>query len=101
MGTQGGGLGASPRPEDETAKSDFKSEQSRSALTAGKILLEWKTQGLSDVGATQENYKEKITQVKQGVSEAILQEQVPPGYHETIRKYFETVGEDVAKPSGR
>ncbi|MGD1000621.1 MAG: hypothetical protein ABSA67_07970 [Candidatus Brocadiia bacterium] len=101
MGTEGEGLAASARPEDDSVKSDFKSEQSRSALTAGKILLQWKTQGMSDVGSTEENYKEKVSEVKQGVSEAILQEQVPPGYHEAIRKYFETVGEDVAKPSGR
>ena len=47
MGTQGEGLAASPRPEDRSVKSDFKSEQSRSALTAGKILLQWKTQGMS------------------------------------------------------
>ena len=56
---------------------------------------------MSNVGSTQENYMEKVSEVKQGVSEAILKEQVPPGYHEAIRKYFETVGEDVAKPSGR
>ena len=48
MGTEGGGLGATPRPEDDTTKSGFKSEQSRSALAAGKILLQWKSQGLSE-----------------------------------------------------
>jgi hypothetical protein len=30
-----------------------------------------------------------LQQVKQGATEAILQERVPPGYHSGIRKYFD------------
>ena len=100
MGGPGIGEGG-VAPEDETTKSDFKSEQSKSALTAGKILLQWKTQGMSDAGAAQQNYMEKVAAVKQGASEAVLQEQVPPGYHQAISKYFDTIGEGLAKPSGQ
>jgi hypothetical protein len=32
-----------------------------------------------------------VREVKQGVSEAIQQEQVPPGYHDAIKKYFDTL----------
>ncbi len=31
--------------------------------------------------------------VKQGVSEALQAEQVPPGYHDAIKKYFDTLPE--------
>jgi hypothetical protein len=39
--------------------------------------------------------------VKQGVSEAIQQEQVPPGYHEAIKKYFDTLPEKPAEKSAK
>jgi hypothetical protein len=78
-------------PEDDSAKTGFKTEQSKSAVTAGKVLLSMQTKGLSDTGEAEENYATSINQVKQGVSEAILQEQVPPGYHEEIKKYFDTL----------
>jgi hypothetical protein len=35
--------------------------------------------------------------VKQGVAEAIRSEQVPPGYHTTIQKYFDRLGEKPEK----
>jgi hypothetical protein len=60
-------------------------------VTAGKVLLSMQTKGLSDTGEAEENYAKSISEVKQGVSEAILQEQVPPGYHEEIKKYFDTL----------
>jgi len=63
-------------------------EQSKSAVTAGKILMSVKTQGLSDRGDAKKEYRTLIQKVKQGSSEAILQEQVPPGYHEGIKSYF-------------
>jgi hypothetical protein len=81
-------------PEDPDQKTDFKSERSRSALQAGKILLQWKTREVSDAGAVRERYRSQLEAVKQGVSEAILQERVPPGYHEAIRKYFDTLGDE-------
>lgn len=80
-------------PEKPDADTGFKSERSRSAFKAGKILLQWKTQQLSDRGTAKENYAEQIQTVKQGMSEAILQERVPPGYHDAIKKYFDALGE--------
>lgn len=101
---EGPGMGKNPgqgkggkAEEDDSKKSDFKTEKSSSPLTAGKILLEWKTRELSDPGKAKEAYLESVRDVKQGVSEAILQEQVPPGYHEAIRKYFDNL-EEEAKP---
>ena len=88
----GEGMGAGEaEPEDESAQTGFKTEQSKSAVTAGKVLLSLKSKGLSDTGEAEVDYATQINKVKQGVSEAILQDQVPPGYHEEIKKYFDTL----------
>ena len=42
-------------------------------------------------GTRAEDFRNTVREVKQGVSEAIQQEQVPPGYHEAIKKYFDTL----------
>jgi hypothetical protein len=86
-GTGKGGLA----PEDETLDTGFKTEKSKSALRAGKILMTWETQQLSDPGHARENYIENVAAVRQGVNEAILSDQIPPGYHDSIQKYFDTL----------
>ncbi|MFH0911929.1 MAG: hypothetical protein V1918_10550 [Planctomycetota bacterium] len=89
---KGPGLGEGGKaPEDETLKTDYKSERSKSALTAGKMLLQWKTRGLSDAGQAEEDYLRQVQEVKQNAGEAVLQEEVPPGYHESIKRYFDTL----------
>lgn len=90
MGGRGMGRGAKA-PEDDSITTDFKTEQSKSAVTAGKILLSVKTKGVSDRGDAKKEYRTAIEKVKQGYSEAILQEQVPPGYHDGIKKYFDNI----------
>ena len=88
----GPGIGdGSKRPEDDSVKSDFKSEKSPTKLAGGKLLLEWKTKEVGDTGARAEEYRDALAKVKQGVSEAIQQEQAPPGYHEAIKKYFDSL----------
>ena len=89
-GGEGQGKGGKP-PEDPNAKSAFKSEKSKSALHAGKTLMQWKTQEVAEPGKAKIDYKGAMDKVKQGASEAILQEQIPPGYHEAIKKYFDIV----------
>jgi hypothetical protein len=86
-GMGGGGVA----PEDDSVETDFKTEQSKSAVTAGKVLLSVKTKGLSDKGDAKKEYRSAIQKVKQGYSEAILQEQIPPGYHEGIKSYFDNL----------
>lgn len=88
MGNKGRGRGGKA-PEDPDAESDFVPEQSRSAMTAGKILMEWKTKGLADAGSSKVEYARQVENLKRGVAEAILHEQIPPGYHEAIQKYFD------------
>jgi hypothetical protein len=89
LGDPGGGGGKAP--EDDSIETDFKTEQSKSAITAGKVLLSVKTKGLSDKGDAKKEYQGLIRKVKQGYSEAILQEQIPPGYHEGIKSYFDNL----------
>lgn len=90
--TGGEGMGSGGKaPEDDSITTDFKTEQSKSAVTAGKVLLSVKTKGLSDKGDASKEYKTLIQKVKQGYSEAILQEQIPPGYHEGIKSYFDNL----------
>ena len=96
----GPGIGEGGKaPEKDDAKTDFKSERSRSAHTAGKILLQWKVKEVSEPGSVKENYQSQLDAVKRGVSEAILQEQVPPGYHEAIKRYFDSLRETRDEPA--
>jgi hypothetical protein len=90
MGGRGIGEGG-VAPEDDSVATGFKTEQSKSAVTAGKVLLSVKTKGMSDRGDAKKEYREAIQKVQQGVSEAILQEQIPPGYHEGIKSYFDNL----------
>ncbi len=96
----GSGPGMGPNPgqgqggkaeENDEAETGFKQERSPTQLSAGKTLLQWKTQELGPKGTRPEDYQEAVKQVKQGVSEAIAAEQVPPGYHGAIQKYFDSL----------
>ncbi|HUT37273.1 MAG TPA: hypothetical protein VNE39_27575 [Planctomycetota bacterium] len=96
----GPGIGEGGKaPEKPDEKSHFKTERSRSAHTAGKILLQWKVKEMSDPGSVKENYQAQIEAIQRGVSEAILQEQVPPGYHDTIKRYFDSLKETRDEPA--
>jgi hypothetical protein len=91
-GTGGTGSGQGGRPpEDDSLRTGFQPEQSRSTMTAGAVLLQWQSRGVSAPGQALQTYQEAIRRVRQGASEAVLTEQVPPGYHEAIRRYFETI----------
>lgn len=96
LGGQGIGKGGQA-PEDDSIKTDFQTEQSKSAVKAGKVLMSMKAQGLGEKGAASQDYRGLIQQVRQGVSEAIEQEQVPPGYHDGIKSYFDTLDKSNAK----
>jgi hypothetical protein len=86
------GMGNGQRvAEDDTVKNDYQSEQSQSAVKAGKVLMSMKAKGLGEKGAVAQDYRGLMQQVRQGVSEAIEQEQIPPGYHDSIKSYFDTL----------
>jgi hypothetical protein len=81
------------RDEKDSANSKFKTEISKSQVTKGKVLLSLKTKGMGEHVDFKEQYKAAVHDIKQGVSEAIQQEEIPPGYHEGIKSYFESLDE--------
>ncbi len=90
----GGNPGAGGKaPEDATLPRAFKPEKEQSHFAGGKTLLQWKTKEVGETGARAEDFREAIRDVKQRVSEAITTEQVPPGYHGAIQKYFDSLPE--------
>jgi len=95
-GGQGQGRGGQP-PEAPGLKTTFKSEKVKSALQAGKILMQWKTQELAEPGEAKVDYAEQVKRVKQGVSEAILQEEIPPQYQKAIQDYFDNYQAEPGK----
>ena len=96
------GQGFGPRPYgDENSKTDFHPEKSISQLQPGKMLMEWKTREVSESGPAREEYLQAMQNVRQAASEAVVSEQIPPGYQATIKNYFDTLHHDsgaTAKP---
>jgi len=93
-GTGGRGMGRGGDPgEDDDADTGFKKETSKSSITAGKVLLSMKVKGVSEAGDTKQQYQQLIRNVREGLSEAIELEEIPPGYVPGIKKYFNTLDE--------
>lgn len=93
----GGGIGiGGETTEDDSIKTGFKSEKSKSAITAGKMLMKWKSKELGAAGEIEINRDASLQSVRQGADEAILQEQIPPGYHEAIKTYFDSIDQSEA-----
>ena len=93
MGPNGNPGAGGKAPEDDSLTSAFKTEKEQSKFAGGKTLLQWKTKEVGETGARAEDYREAVRDVKQRVSEAIVAEQVPPGYHGAIQKYFDSLPE--------
>jgi hypothetical protein len=84
------------REENDSKKSKFKTELSKSQISKGKVLLTIKTKGMGEHADVKEQYRSAVRDVKQGLSEAILREEIPPGYHEGIKGYFDSIEETPA-----
>jgi hypothetical protein len=92
----GPGQGYGPRPHgDENSQTDFHPEKAASMLQPGKMLMEWKTREVSEAGPAREEYLRAVQDVRQQASEAVVQEQIPPGYQAAIKKYFDTLHNDA------
>ncbi len=90
MGGRGQGEG-NRAPEDDSLVTDSKSERSKSAMRAGKILMQWESDESADKGRVAEEYDRRISQLREGISEAVVSEGIPPLYHDTIRRYFDSM----------
>lgn len=92
-GTNGLGGGGGQPGENDVETSTVK-QNAKSKTQPGKILMEWKTKGLSEAGEVNEDYQAAMQEIREGVDEAISKEKIPPGYHEIIKKYFSSEGLD-------
>jgi len=91
----GPGYGYGPRPYgDDNAANGLQPEKSPSLLQPGRMLMEWKTREVSDAGPAREEYLRAVQDVRQQASEAVVQEQIPPGYQAAIKQYFDTLPND-------
>ena len=89
---QGGTVG-----EDPSAKTALKDEKSKSQIGAGKLLMQWKEEGVGEIGDRGGDYQAAVRAIKDGVAEAIRNEQIPPGYHSAIQKYFDRLPAEAPK----
>lgn len=98
-GTGGKGFGEGGEvDEDDAIATDFIDEKSKAAIQKGKILLSMKTKGLSDSGDISDaDYKRIVGEIQQSLDDVIEQEQIPPGYLEGIKKYFDTLEKEQQK----
>lgn len=96
LGQRGIGRGGEA-PEDDSVETGFQAEQSKSAVVAGKMLLSMQQKGEAERGEVVRDYKSLVQTVKQGAMQALNTEQIPPGYHDGIKGYFDAL-ESGAKP---
>jgi hypothetical protein len=92
-GTKGAGEGTGAAKADEDPlKAEFVNEKAKSAIQKGKVLLSMKSKGQSDPAELKDsNYKVIIGEIRQSIDDVITQEEIPPGYVEGIKKYFDSL----------
>jgi len=95
LGGEGQGRG-DKAPENDELASKFKDENSTSPVKAGKMLMSLNSKGEGEKGESKETYQNLVRTLQQGVSEAIQKEDIPPGYQDNIKKYFEDLDEEPA-----
>jgi hypothetical protein len=95
----GGGTGSGGEtPEDDSDPEGYKDEKTKTRIKAGKILLSIKTKEHAeetdfDPDALRK-YRTSVSSLKDGVQSAIENEEIPPGYVDGIKEYFDKI-EDV------
>ncbi len=98
MGKGGEGERDAPgamQDEDDSDPEGYKDEKTKTQIQAGKILLSIKTKE----AATEKDfdpeelkkYESTVSEIKSGVQAAIENEQIPPGYVDGIKSYFDNL----------
>lgn len=90
MGGRGIGQGGKAA-EDNSIATSFTPERSPAMLQAGKTLMEWSQKGQGDKNAPAGANDNALQSVREGVGEAMVKEQVPGVYRESIQKYFDSL----------
>ncbi|MFM7057005.1 MAG: hypothetical protein ACKO2P_08795 [Planctomycetota bacterium] len=90
VGGQGGMMA-----EDNSDPEGYKDERTRGQITAGKLLLSIRTRE----AATEKDfdpeelrkYRNSVSEIRSGVQAAIEAEEIPPGYVDGIKQYFDAL----------
>jgi hypothetical protein len=90
MGMQGPGTGEGGKaPEKPDEQMSSQATRVNSDFRPRDIIASWKTEGEAERGEQTKDYEHTIPTRPQEVSEAILREQIPAGYHQGIRDFFQ------------
>ncbi|MEY3172832.1 MAG: hypothetical protein RLZZ436_745, partial [Planctomycetota bacterium] len=73
----------------------YKDERTRAQITAGKLLLSIRTrEAASEKDFDPEElrkYENSVSEIRNGVQAAIESEEIPPGYVDGIKQYFDSL----------
>ncbi|MFM7039869.1 MAG: hypothetical protein ACKO2L_19350 [Planctomycetaceae bacterium] len=98
VGGQGGMMS-----EDNSDPEGYKDERTRGQITAGKLLLSIRTRE----SATEKDfdpeelrkYQNSVSEIRSGVQAAIESEEIPPGYVDGIKEYFNSLQPSADSPA--
>ncbi|MCA9051717.1 MAG: hypothetical protein KDA89_23425 [Planctomycetaceae bacterium] len=95
---EGGGRGVGrggETPEDDSDPEGYKKEKEKPQIQAGKMLLSIKTKEYAEEKdfdpEKMREYQQGLRELKTGVQSAIDSEEIPPGYIEGIKGYFDKI----------
>ena len=92
----GGGVGrGGETPEDDSDPEGYKKEKEKPQIQAGKILLSIKTKEYAEEKdfdpEKMRQYQKSVNAIKESVQSAIDSEEIPPGYVDGIKGYFDKI----------
>lgn len=88
MGGPGTGTGG-VAPEKPDEEMDSQASRVQTGFDPNDVIMKWKIEGEAKEGTVERNYRHFLPETPQEVSEAIVQENIPAGYHEGIQGYFD------------
>lgn len=95
---EGGGRGVGrggETPEDDSDPEGYKTEKERPQVQAGKVLLSIKSKDYAQEKdfdpEKMREYQNTVSALKSSVQSAIDTEEIPPGYVESIKGYFDKI----------
>lgn len=93
-GNRGAGRGGET-PEDDSDPEGYKTEKERPQVQAGKVLLSIKSKDYAQEKdfdpEKMREYQNTVSALKSSVQSAIDSEEIPPGYVESIKGYFDKI----------
>lgn len=104
-GSDGGNGRGGATPEDDSDPEGYKDEKTKTRIKTGKVLLSIKTKEHAEETDfdpdAMRKYQAGVDSLKESVQSAIENEEIPPGYQDGIKKYFDKIEDiDPALKSG-